>query len=322
MPEHSTSKASPVSVPIQTNRQAYLPAMMDPNGFQMYSSSHQHLNFYGQSFPQGMFHPGFLPESEPLPNNYKTKRCRHFDSGRCKLGGLCNFAHGEEELQRFRSKESVKRDGCPPSDKAARQPYQNSTCKIQQLEKRLKDFYEQQKSTLEHLKFLTLNLSASGQTSPEDQVSGIEANITRLYNDSVNFANTVNSVLEVGGENKQSVNEILSDKQDHSTPRSTCGHDSRHSNISEILEQEEDGLASIKSQMEFILTQLRALHSPTNTKSKWNFEAVLDNAAKALSNNKVIEGSQCLQSVLYHDKLDARTRRLHGKIIEQAKEIS
>lgn len=230
---------------------------MDSNGFQVYPSSPQHLNFYGTPYSPGIFQQGFFPGPEALPSNYKTKRCRHFDSGRCKLGGLCNFAHGEEELQRFRTQEITKEDRLVQPEKVVRQPFQNNSCKIQLLEKSLEQFYEQQKNILEQLKFLTLNLNAYGRMSPEDQVSGIETNITRLFNDAISYTNTLNSVLEVGEDRKKSLSGVLTDKRDQSSPQSsTSGHDSHHSNLSEILNQEEDSLTSIKNQMEFILTQL------------------------------------------------------------------
>ena len=46
----------------------------------------------------GVFGPyGYIPPAGP--QNYKTKKCRHYETGRCKLAGLCNFAHGDEELR-------------------------------------------------------------------------------------------------------------------------------------------------------------------------------------------------------------------------------
>ena len=33
-----------------------------------------------------------------FPSNFKTRICRHFELGKCKLSGLCNFAHGYSEL--------------------------------------------------------------------------------------------------------------------------------------------------------------------------------------------------------------------------------
>jgi hypothetical protein len=33
------------------------------------------------------------------PPNYKTSKCRFYESGHCKYGKSCNFAHGDEELR-------------------------------------------------------------------------------------------------------------------------------------------------------------------------------------------------------------------------------
>ena len=34
-------------------------------------------------------------------NNYKTRICKHFTSGKCSLADRCNFAHGLQELRTF-----------------------------------------------------------------------------------------------------------------------------------------------------------------------------------------------------------------------------
>lgn len=51
----------------------------------------------GGMYPQGFGNFPYIPPAGP--QNYKTKICRHYRSGKCKLAGLCNFAHGEEELR-------------------------------------------------------------------------------------------------------------------------------------------------------------------------------------------------------------------------------
>lgn len=54
------------------------------------------MPMYGAN--SGVFGPyGYIPPAGP--QNFKTKKCRHFETGRCKLAGLCNFAHGDEELR-------------------------------------------------------------------------------------------------------------------------------------------------------------------------------------------------------------------------------
>jgi len=32
-------------------------------------------------------------------HNFKRELCRHYQKGYCKLGNICNFAHGEDELR-------------------------------------------------------------------------------------------------------------------------------------------------------------------------------------------------------------------------------
>ena len=40
-------------------------------------------------------------------DNYKTKICRHYQVGKCKLGGLCNFAYGDVDIRKSRHMDSV-----------------------------------------------------------------------------------------------------------------------------------------------------------------------------------------------------------------------
>lgn len=98
-------------------------------------------------------------------HNYKTKPCRHFDAGKCKLGGLCNFAHGDAELKLYRRKAHEGDDAAKSSPLKSSTPNRpahllSNSSKIVYLEKYLDNFYETQKNLLERVKFLSLSLSA------------------------------------------------------------------------------------------------------------------------------------------------------------------
>ena len=86
--------------------------------------------------------------------NYKTRPCRHFQLGRCNLGALCNFAHGEQELAYYCGLEGKKRanpfaagGGSFPST-----PLQSSLVKVELLAKSLQFFNSIQASFLVKLK--------------------------------------------------------------------------------------------------------------------------------------------------------------------------
>ncbi|XP_028818029.1 mRNA decay activator protein ZFP36 [Denticeps clupeoides] len=58
--------------------------------------------------------PGFPPLSAPAHSNrYKTELCRSFqESGSCKYGGKCQFAHGEKELRGLHRHPKYKTEAC------------------------------------------------------------------------------------------------------------------------------------------------------------------------------------------------------------------
>ncbi len=64
----------------------------------------------------------FIEKVKPeiSPDFYKTKICRHFVNGICKLGGICNFAHGEDELREVDESEPEPKIKCN-LDKASHQ---------------------------------------------------------------------------------------------------------------------------------------------------------------------------------------------------------
>jgi hypothetical protein len=275
-------------------------------------------------YPQYPVSFGYYPQNEVTPGNYKTKKCRHFDSGKCKLGGLCNFAHGEEELRQFKTQDTIRTDNLTSVDKIPKLCLKNNTNKIQVLEQQLEGFYQFQKRTLEQLKFLTLNLNTSGQINSEDQVSSIENNIVKLYNEAVSYVHTINKVMDIGAtENKGSIGDLFTDKNCVSPSRSNLSEKNEDvSPLSEILEQNEDELSPMKVQMQFILKKLRQLHANRQNLTTDHFEISFQKAESALKNNKVIEASQWLQAVLFDPNLDSRTAKIHLKIIDQAKSTS
>ncbi|XP_010741099.1 mRNA decay activator protein ZFP36 [Larimichthys crocea] len=96
----------PVSKPKQ------LPFRSD-RSMSLTESSSSLLSNFGEAFPSGPATtvappPGFPPTStlppqvQPMvsPNRYKTELCRGFqETGSCKYGSKCQFAHGEAELR-------------------------------------------------------------------------------------------------------------------------------------------------------------------------------------------------------------------------------
>jgi len=97
-------------------------------------------------------------------NNYKTKKCRHYEIGKCKLGALCNFAHGDVELRDSRNPDSMTNKSKSLSNQ---QSEVNDTYeKILLLENKMEATYNTQRMLISKLKQLYQNIQMpSGQNS-------------------------------------------------------------------------------------------------------------------------------------------------------------
>ena len=110
------------------------------------------------------------PSSFTPALNYKTRVCRHFQIGRCQLGDLCNFAHGEEEARLYRERSLSDRldQKTPKSNNENGKNLLNpNLLKIEKAENQLDVFYLQQKSILERLKISNSAMSFNNQDHRE-----------------------------------------------------------------------------------------------------------------------------------------------------------
>lgn len=94
-------------------------------------------------------------------NNYKTKKCRHYQLGKCKLGTLCNFAHGDLDVRDSKNPDSFTLS----NNNLSSQGVSESTGtydKILLLENRMDATFTTQRMLLAKLK----QLFQSGQAGP------------------------------------------------------------------------------------------------------------------------------------------------------------
>jgi hypothetical protein len=100
--------------------------------------------------------------SKPNGGGYKTKMCRHYELGKCKLSGLCNFAHGQEELNfHMANQGSQNNRESLTNAQPNKVPLNNSMNKIFKLEKSIEDFEIQQRNIISKLKHLVHNFGNS-----------------------------------------------------------------------------------------------------------------------------------------------------------------
>lgn len=87
-------------------------------------------------------------ETHP-PGNFKTKKCRHFELGKCRLGTKCHFAHGETDVKQ---PQPVFPTQIPKFREIETADFQTTLDKIPILEFQFKQFLFGQKNELENLK--------------------------------------------------------------------------------------------------------------------------------------------------------------------------
>ena len=106
-------------------------------------------------------------------NNYKTKKCRHYEIGKCKLGNLCNFAHGDQELRSSKQHDSM----TPKSKSINNQQYSDvgeAYERILLLENRMEATFNTQRMILTKLKQTYQNNQLPSGQYPNKQVKLLE----------------------------------------------------------------------------------------------------------------------------------------------------
>ncbi len=147
--------------PYPDNSGRMIPASPIPNSYQGYYSVHDRE-------PR----PAFPYDKTPkvLPNNFKTKRCRHFDMGKCKMGNECNFAHGDVDISNSSNIESL-RNFQPQHITSIDVPMNNCSSKILSIEANLDGFIDRQKTNIQQLKNLVANLKGQNNQGSDLNVS-------------------------------------------------------------------------------------------------------------------------------------------------------
>lgn len=90
-------------------------------------------------------------------NNYKTKICRHFQVGKCKLGEHCNFAHGGQDVKESKHTDSYNMNSNQDSSQYNAQQNSNTYDKVLLLENRMDATFNTQRLLLSQLKQLCQN---------------------------------------------------------------------------------------------------------------------------------------------------------------------
>ena len=242
--------------------------------------------------------------------NYKTKACRHFESGKCKLSGLCNFAHGSDELLFYQKLARVDDKSLHTIDTLSHHKINTSVQKIEQLEIQLDEFYQKQRQMLEQLKHFSLNVKL-GCLRNDENISQMGANIIAVYNSAVSYTQQVGIAMDL-------INPPSS-IEGNSPQRKECYSHlaekdlSRNTSFIEMVDEvSETQMETLKQQLAYILASLQKLYK--NELSE--FRHLLNLAQSAFANNQMLEASKHLQLILYDQQVDAASRLIHRQIIE------
>lgn len=243
--------------------------------------------------------------------NYKTKPCRHYESGKCKLSGLCNFAHGLEELQAYQRAARGDDKSLRTIDTLSHGRPETSLQKIEKMEAFLEHFYLRQRALLEQLKVLSGGIKP-GCPHNEESISQMEGSILAVYNSAVNYAQEIGRTMDLGkrqgkGTEAGSLEEV---REPTAPPKS-------EQFMEAIQEWDERQLEIVRKQIWFILDSLKGLHAKASDQAK-----VLGQAEAALCNSQMLEASRLLQQVLYDKSLDPATQAAHRKVFDRAMSLN
>ena len=240
--------------------------------------------------------------------NYKTKICRHFETGKCKLSGLCNFAHGQEELAFYQKMGKIDDKGLKTLEKYSHFKAETSIQKIEKMECLLDAFYYQQRRMLEQLKNMTLNIK-SGLLKNEENISQMEANIFNVYNSAVDYTREIGKTMDI-------INNPAKVSEPASCEKKTNRYEGKVKSapFTDLVEElDENQLELVKNQISYIIVNLERL--PWKPKSEQTSR--LYDARYAYENNQLLEASKHLQVVLYDKNLDPILAQACKRIVQE-----
>jgi len=251
------------------------------------------------------------PSSNPniQTMNYKTKPCRHFESGKCKLSGLCNFAHGQEELNFYQRMAKIDDKSLRTIETLSQLKVETSVQKIEKMEKLLENFYCQQRTMLEQLKNITLSIK-SGSLKNEENISQMETNIINVYNSAVTYTQEIGKTMDILNHPSKINEPSPYEEYDYSS-----GEFQKQTPFVNIIDElGDDQLELVKQQIQFILFNLKNLPwKPTSPQY-----IRLYNAEMAYKNNQLLESSKNLQLIIFDKSLDQILSQACKRILDEA----
>lgn len=240
-------------------------------------------------------------------SNYKTKPCRHFEIGRCKLSGLCNFAHGKEELAYFQQMSKLENKTAFTDATLPYSQVSNPIQKIEKIEILLDEFYNEQKQLLKQLKFSSLNIK-SGLVNTENNILQMENYMKHLYDSSVRYNEQIGQIMDIP---KIVPEKIRSHPMKEVPEKNKRSRDIFVENFEEL---EMSQIEIVKKQFEFILKHLKKLPWKTGTINSIR----LSHADFCFKDLKLKDTSRLLKMIVFDTSLDPQIKNACARIYEEA----
>lgn len=106
------------------------------------------------------------------------------------MAGLCNFAHGDEELRRYRGE-------AEPPGGINGIAFENGMQKFYVLERNLEQFAKTQSALIENLKSLAMNFESTNGQYSEQTASSIEDTLLKIYKSSLNYSDIMLKIIDI-----------------------------------------------------------------------------------------------------------------------------
>ena len=254
------------------------------------------------------------PPNVPANASYKTRRCRHFDMGRCKLAAFCNFAHGDEELRYYKGEgdgsynpstaQQLNTSTPQHLNSSTPQPLNISASqklKLTQLEQNLEHFSQTQAMILEQLKGLAMSFEASNGQYSEQTSAQIEECVKRFYQSAMQYSETVSQLTDV--RTPQPLNASTAQQLNTSTPQQ----------LNASTAQASDDSNQTRNQLIFLISRLKPMHS-RNPKA---FDLILK-AEKSLESD-LFKSATFLEEILYDRAVPKSTELAHRNLLNEAR---
>jgi len=244
--------------------------------------------------------------------NFKTKLCRHFELGKCKLSGLCNFAHSQSELMFYQKNQKNDEKNTKNNENISNISKDSSVYKIDKLLYVLEKFYQEQHQMIEQMKSLSVSIKY-GTLRDDETLSRMESNIVNLYKGAVQYTNEIGRTISIDNLQTKMSDCVF----DHDVNRKLIEKNQKSNVIDFVDELDENQLEIVRSKLKFIIKHLDELPWKANSQQFYDLET----AKNAFANGQLFKASKKLENILFDRTLDPQIEAVCRRIYDDTLKI-